>query len=98
MDADKAERWLKKLEEGLTLMEGWPRYNVRLAKGALEVSFASTNPDSVARETQRLRDMGLEEGRHFTVKMPERGRYGYVRILREGLAYAARLSVYGTEG
>ncbi len=71
VDASKAERWLKKLEEGLTLMEGWPRYNVRLAKGALEVSFASTNPDSVARETQRLREVGLEEGRHFTVKMPE---------------------------
>ncbi len=40
--------------------------------------------------------MGLEEGVHFTVKMPEEGRYGYVRILREGLAYAAWLSVYGS--
>ena len=36
------------------------------------------------------------EGRHFTVKMPEEGRYGYVRILREGLAHAAWLSVYGS--
>ncbi len=98
VDASKAERWLEKLEEGLMLMEGWPRYNVRLAKGALEVSFVSTNPDSVARKAQRLREMGLVEGRHFSVKMPERGRYGYVRILREGLAHVARLSVYGTEG
>jgi len=98
VDASRAERWLEKLEEGLMLMEGWPRYNVRLAKGALEVSFASTNPDSVAREAQRFRDMGLEEGKHFTVKMPEGGRDGYVRILREGLACAAWLSVYGTEG
>ncbi len=29
--------------------------------------------------------------------MPERGRYGYVRILREGLAHVARLSVYGED-
>jgi hypothetical protein len=98
VDASKAERLLKKLEEGLTLEEGWPMYHVGLAKGALEVSFASTNPDSVAREAQRFRDMGLVEGKHFTVKMPEGGRNGYMRILREGLAYAARLSVYGTEG
>jgi hypothetical protein len=40
--------------------------------------------------------VGLEEGRHFTVKMPEEGRDGYVRILREGLAHAAWLSVYGS--
>ncbi|MFZ8809295.1 MAG: hypothetical protein ACO2PN_14475 [Pyrobaculum sp.] len=40
--------------------------------------------------------MGLEEGRHFTVKMPEEGRYCYVSILKEGLAYAAWLSVYGS--
>ncbi len=82
MDASKAERWLKKLEEGLMPMKGWPRYNVRLTKGALEVSFASTNPDSIEREKYRLREMGLEEGRHFTVKMPEGGRNGYVRVLR----------------
>jgi hypothetical protein len=30
------------------------------------------------------------------VKMPEGGRDGYVRILREGLAYAAWLSVHGS--
>ncbi len=41
--------------------------------------------------------MGLEEGRHFTAKMPEEGRYGYVRILRKGLERAAWLSVYGSE-
>jgi hypothetical protein len=40
--------------------------------------------------------MGLEEGKHFTVKMPEEGRYGYVYILKEGLVYAAWLSVYGS--
>jgi hypothetical protein len=40
--------------------------------------------------------MGLEEGKHFTVKMPEEGRYGYVSILREGLIRLAWLSVYGS--
>jgi hypothetical protein len=39
--------------------------------------------------------MGLEEGRHFTVKMPEEGRYGYVSILREGIEHIAWLSVRG---
>jgi len=40
--------------------------------------------------------MGLEEGRHFSVKMPEGGRDGYVYIRREGLKHAAWLSVYGS--
>jgi hypothetical protein len=40
--------------------------------------------------------MGLEEGRHFTVKMPEGGKTGHIWILKEGLAYAARLSVHGS--
>jgi hypothetical protein len=96
VDANKAERWLKKLEEGLTLMEGWPKYKVRLVKGALEIRFGSTDPDSIAREVQRLRDMGLEEGRHFTVKIEDSGK-GYVYILREGLKHAAWLSVHASE-
>jgi hypothetical protein len=97
VDAGKAERWLEKLERGRVLMEGWPKYNVRLVRsGALEVKYQSTNPDSIAREAQRLREMGLEEGRHFSVKTPEGGEKGYVYIRREGLAYVARLSVYGS--
>jgi len=40
--------------------------------------------------------MGLEEGKHFTAKMPEEGRDGYVSILKEGLSYAAWLSVHGS--
>ena len=95
VDAGRAERWLKKLEEGRVLMEGWPRYSVGLAKGALMVRFSSTNSGNIEREAQRLREMGLEEDRHFTVKMPVEGRFGYVSILREGLAYAAWLSVHG---
>jgi hypothetical protein len=96
VDADKAESWLEKLEEGRVLKEGWPKYHVGLTEGALVVRFNSTDPDSIEREAQRLREMGLEEGVHFSVKMPEEGRYGYVRILREGLAYAAWLSVHGS--
>jgi hypothetical protein len=93
VEAGKAERWLKKLERGRVLMEGWPKYKVRLVKSALEISFGSPNLDSIQQAAQRLREMGLEEGVHFTVKMPGEGRYGYVYILREGLAYAAWLSV-----
>jgi hypothetical protein len=98
VDAGKAKRWLKKLEEGLTLMEGWPKYLIGLGHhGALEVRFSSTNSGNIEREAQRLRDMGLEEGVHFTVKMPGEGRYGYVLIHEEGLAHAAWLSVYGED-
>jgi len=97
VDTGKAEGWLKKLEEGRVLREGWPKYSVGLAKGALEVRFISTNPDSIEREAQRLRDIGLVEGRHFSVKMPEGGRDGYVSILKEGLAYAAWLSVHSKD-
>jgi hypothetical protein len=95
VDAGKAERWLERLEKGLTLREGWPRYHVGLTEGALVVSFGSPNPNSIWREAQRLENMGFEEGKHFTVKMPEEGRDGYVYIRREGLKRAAWLSVYG---
>jgi hypothetical protein len=92
---EKAKRWLEKLKRGRVLMEGWPKYLVRLHKGALEVRFASTNPNSIEREAQRLRERGLVEGEHFTVKKD--GKKGYVRILKDGLAYAAWLSDYGPE-
>jgi DUF971 family protein len=98
VDAGKAERWLEKLEGGLMLVEGWPKYNVKLSSsGALEVRFSSTSPDRIQREAQRLEKMGLKWGVHFSVKMPEGGKKGYVSILREGLERAAWLSVYGTE-
>ncbi len=73
IDAGKAERLLKKLESGRVLREGWPKYEVGLADGALVVKFNSTNSDSIVREAQRLRAMSLEEGKHFTVKTPEGG-------------------------
>jgi hypothetical protein len=97
IDAGKAEGWLKKLEEGRVLKEGWPKYHMGLNKGALEVRFSSTDPENIEQEAQRLKGMGLVEGVHFTVKMPEGGEKGYVSILREGLAYAAWLSVYGKD-
>jgi hypothetical protein len=95
VDAGKAEGWLEELEKGLTLREGWPRYHVRLVEGALVVSFSSTNPDNIQQEAQRLREMGLKEGVHFTVKVPKGGEKGYVSILRRGLERAAWLSVRG---
>jgi len=79
-------------------MKGWPRYDVQLARsGALVVRFGSTDRNSIEREKQRLENMGLEEGKHFLVKMPEGGKAGYVSILKEGLAHAAWLSVRGKD-
>jgi len=97
VETGKAEGWLEKLERGRMLKEGWPKYEIGLAKGALVVRFTSTSPYSIEGEAQRLRDMGLVEGEHFTTKMPEGGKAGYVSILKEGLAYAAWLSVYGKD-
>jgi hypothetical protein len=98
IDTSKAGHWLEKLEEGRVLMEGWPKYNVKLSSsGALEVRFSSTDRNSIEQEAQRFREMGLVEGVHFTVKMPEGGEKGYVSILKEGLAYAAWLSVNGKD-
>ncbi len=95
---DKAERWLKKLEKGLTLMEGWPKFNVMLdSHGALLVRFISTNPGRIEQVVQLLEKMGLKRGDYFSVKMPKDGEWGYVRILKEGLAYAAWLSVHGED-
>ena len=76
MGEEKAGRWLKKLERGLTLKEGWPKYRVRLVEGSLEIRYMSINPASIEREAQRLREVGLEEGRHFVGKMPGAGRRG----------------------
>jgi hypothetical protein len=72
VDAGKAEQWLEKLEGDITLMEGWPRHEVRLTRsGALVVKFSSPNLGSIRREAQRLREIGLVEGNHLTMKMPE---------------------------
>jgi hypothetical protein len=77
------------------LREGWSKYKVELDhQRALELRFTSTNPDSIAEETQRFRKMGLEEGVHFTVKMPEKDSNGYVYIRREGFEHAVWLSKY----
>jgi len=98
VDADKAERWLEKLEGGRVLREGWPKYYVGLTNnGALVVEYRSTNLDSIKQVEQQLKQMGLEKDVHFTVKIPKDDTPGYVYILREGLVYAAWLSVYGSE-
>jgi len=97
VDADKAERWLEKLESGRVLREGWPKYYVGLTNnGALVVEYRSTNPDSIKQVEQQLKQMGLEKDVHFTVKIPKDDTPGYVHILREGLVYAAWLSVHGS--
>jgi hypothetical protein len=96
-DAGKAARWLRKLERGRTARRGWPKYRVGLVEGALEIRHRSTSRGSIEREAKRLAEMGLKEGVHFTVKMPEGGKKGRVSILKGGLAYAAWLSARGPE-
>ena len=66
------------------LKERWPKYEVGLKDGTLVVRFSSTDPDSIVREAHRLREMGLVEGRHISVKMTEGG-MGYVSFLGRAL-------------
>ncbi len=93
--ADKAARWLRKLERGRTARRGRPKYRVGLVEGALEIRHRSTSRESIEGEAKRLAEMGLKEGVHFSVRMPEGGRKGHVSMLKGGLAYAAWLSVHG---
>jgi len=97
VNRETADSWLDKLRGGLTLREGWPKYGMWLARsGTLVIRCRSINPGNIEREAKRLRDMGLKEGKHFTVKRPEGGRKGYVYILREGLERAVWLSIHGS--
>jgi hypothetical protein len=99
IDEEKAKRWLKKLEKGYVVREGLPKYEVRLSGGgALVVRYVTTNSNNVMREVQRLRGLGLVEGKHFSVKMPGGGRKkGHVSILKRGLERIAWLSAHGEE-
>jgi hypothetical protein len=96
VDEKRAERWLKKLEKGRVSKEGWPMYYVGLNDDAPVVIFSSTKSDRIEQEAQKFREMGLKEGKHFTVKMPKGGKEGYVFISRVGRRRAARLSVHGS--
>jgi len=89
IDVSKAERWLKKLG-GRTLGEGWPKYKVRLVEGVPVVIYCSVNPDGIKRKARRLRDIGLEESRYFSV--PGGSGRGCISIRKEGLACVARPS------
>jgi hypothetical protein len=60
------------------------------------VKYETTNSCNIELEMQRLENMGLVEGVHFTVKMPEGGKAGHVSLLKEGLTYAAWLSVHSS--
>jgi hypothetical protein len=96
VDEKKAKRWLEELKKGRVSAEGRPGYLIRLDHhGTLVVKYQSTKPDRIEREAQQLENIGLTRGVHFTVKMPEGGGRGYVWIRKEGLAYAAWLSVHG---
>ncbi len=98
VDEKKAKRWLEELKKGRVPAEGRPGYLISLDHhGTLVVKYQSTKPGRIEREAQRLENMGLTRGVHFTVKMPEGGGRGYVWIRREGLAYVAWLSVYGKD-
>ncbi len=74
----------------------WPRYDVQVKlSGALEVRYSSAVLSRIMLEAKKLREMGLEEGKHFTVNSSRNGRM-YIYIRRTGLIRAAWLSVRGS--
>jgi hypothetical protein len=95
VDEKKAKRWLKKLEGGVVAWEG-KKFEVRLVKGALVVSFRSTSRKSVEEVAREFKAMGLVEGVHFAVRWS--GGRGYVSLLAEGVRRLAWVSIHGEEG
>jgi len=62
VDAGKAEGWLEKLEKGLTLKEGWPKYEIGLSgSGALVVRSAPPAPTAYSRRHSNLGRWGLRK-------------------------------------
>jgi hypothetical protein len=92
VDEKKAKRWLKKLEGGVVAWEG-KKFEVRLVKGALVVSFRSTSRKSVEEVAREFKAMGLVEGVHFAVRWS--GGRGYVSLLAEGMRRLAWVSIHG---
>jgi hypothetical protein len=82
VDEKKARRWLEKLEKGMAVWEG-KKFEMRLVKGALVVSFSSADRESLEEVAREFKAMGLVEGVHFTVKWS--GRRGRVYLLTEGV-------------
>jgi hypothetical protein len=84
IDAKRAQRWVAKMG------------CVRTYSVGEKLAVYSKHPEVLECGAQRLREMGLVEGRHFTLKMPEDGAVGCLRILAKGLAYIAWLSIHGS--
>ena len=84
IDAKRAQRWVAKIER------------MHIYSVGEKLTVYSKHPEVLEREAQRLREMGLVEGWHFTLKMPEDGAVGRLRILAKGLAYIAWLSIHGS--
>jgi uncharacterized protein YkuJ len=95
VDEKKARRWLEKLEKGMAVWEG-KKFEMRLVKGALVVSFSSADRESLEEVAREFKAMGLVEGVHFTVKWS--GRRGRVYLLTEGVRRLKWVSEHGEEG
>jgi hypothetical protein len=72
------------------------KFEVRLVKGALVVSFRSTSRESLEEVAREFKAMGLVEGVHFTVRWS--GGRGRVSLLAEGVRRLAWVSIHGEEG
>jgi hypothetical protein len=97
VDEQRARRWIKKFERGISTWEGY-KFSLKLTEsGALEVSLKSTQHENIERLKHKLETLGLSEGEHFTVTWLEGGRLGYLYITREGIKEVTYIARHGPE-
>jgi len=85
VDAEKAEWWIKKLREGVTVAEDKPMFKIQVVDNSLAIVYHAISGERLKQYVKQLEELGLEKGIHFTVKQPEDGKKGHLRITVEGV-------------
>jgi len=98
VDAETAERWIRKLREGVTTAEDKPMFNIQITNsGGLQIAYLATSGERLRQYASLLEELGLKEGTHFTVKKPEGGKRGHLHITAEGVVKLAELAKHAED-
>ena len=95
--AEKAERWIKKLREGVTTAEDKPMFNIQITNSGLYIAYYTTSGERLRQYASLLEGLGLEEGTHFTVKKPEGVKRGRLHITVKGVVKLAELAKHAED-
>ncbi len=95
VEREKAERWIEKLREGVTITEDKPKFAIHITNtGGLNIRYTTSSAQQLVKYAETLKGLGLEVGVHFTVKEPKDGERGTLAITIEGVKKLAELSIY----